>query len=166
MSNVHSYLSILRNISHVVKFWSALSTYQIAEIVCDLSGDHRHSDFALQQSGRIALANIERINIHHSDVGPATRRHYATLFLPKRRVCRPGRVSSYGLFRRHPLFGIPAVWRLQLLVSPCEGRVQSIEDVVIRSDQIRIEDQPRSVATQRPPRVSAFDAFRPQTIFG
>src|SRR5215813_7350484 len=140
--------------------------YWESKIAHDLPGNHSHSDFTLKYLVRIAFTHIERINIHHSDVGPATRCYYATLFLPKRRVSRPGRVSSYGLFRRHPLFGIPAVRRLQLLVSPCDGRVQSIEDVVIRSDQIGIEDQSRSVAPHRSPRVSAFDAFRPQTIFG
>src|SRR5262245_64331857 len=43
--------------------------------------------------------------------------------------------------------------------------MQAVENVVIRSDQIGIEDQSRSVAPHRSPCVSAFDAFRPQTIF-
>src|SRR5215510_3454229 len=120
-----------------------------SKIAHDLPGNHSHSDFALQQLSRIAFADIEWINIHHSDVRPAPRGNYSALLLPKRSVSRPGRVSSYSLFRRHPLFGIPAVRRLQALVSPRDGRMQAVENVVIRSDQIGIEDQSRSVAPQR-----------------
>src|SRR5262249_17537334 len=100
------------------------------------------------------------------NVGPAPRSDYTTLLLPKRRVSRPGRVSADGLFRRHPLFRVPAVRWLKLLIAPRDGRVQAIEDVVIRSDQVGIKDQSRSVAPHCSPRVSAFDAFRSQTIFG
>src|SRR5262245_3464289 len=110
----------LQNFSFNPKLWG----FKIAH---DLPGDHRHSDFALQQLSRITLADIERINIHHSDVGPAPRGNYATLFLPKGSISRPGRVSSYSLFRRHPRFGLQAVGRLQALVATRDGRVQAVE---------------------------------------
>src|SRR5262245_42820864 len=106
---------------------------------------------------------MKRVKIDHSKVGPAARGDHATLRVRRRRVCRPGRVSSYGLFRLHPLFGIPAVRRLQAPVAPSDSRMQAVENVVIRSDQVGIEDQSRSVAPQGAPRVSSFDAVRPNT---
>src|SRR5262249_25648520 len=133
--------------------------------VDDFTANHSQPDITVEQLAWVACATGQGIYVNHSMVCPRPGRHHAGLFLPKRRVSRPRRVSAYSLFRRHPLFGMPAVRGLQLLVAPRDCRVQAIEDVVIRSDQIGIEDQSRSIAAQRAPRVSAFDALRPQTIF-
>src|SRR5215831_8966639 len=102
--------------------------------VDDFTANHRQPDITVEQLAWVACANGQGIYVHHCKVCPPPGRDHARLFLPKRRV------SPYSLFRRHPLFGMPAVRGLQLLVAPRDCRVQAIEDVVIRSDQIGIED--------------------------
>src|SRR5262249_40308049 len=107
--------------------------------VDDFTANHRQPDITVEQLAWVACANGQGVDVHHREVGPAPGSDHAGLFLPKRRISRPRRVSAYSLFRRHPLFGMPAVRGLQLLVAPRDCRVQAIEDVVIRSDQIGIE---------------------------